>query len=75
MQPSVDKFIRDFDRRVGEPDGPAHVYGSLPPNEQAAADAQIQRNLDAAANGAAGVGKALGAPPHAPAAAAAGGAR
>ncbi|MBL0220456.1 MAG: NADH-quinone oxidoreductase subunit M [Myxococcales bacterium] len=30
MEPSVQKFMRDFGRRVGEPDGPAHVYGSLP---------------------------------------------
>jgi NADH-quinone oxidoreductase subunit M len=30
MEPSVQKFIRDFGRRVAEPDGPAHVYGSLP---------------------------------------------
>jgi NADH-quinone oxidoreductase subunit M len=30
MEPSVDKFTRDFGRRVAEPDGPPHVYGSLP---------------------------------------------
>jgi len=30
MEPSVQKFTRDFGRRVAEPDGPAHVYGSLP---------------------------------------------
>jgi NADH-quinone oxidoreductase subunit M len=30
MEPSVQKFVRDFGRRVGEPDGPSHVYGSLP---------------------------------------------
>ena len=30
MEPSVQKFIRDFGRRVAEPDGPAHIYGSLP---------------------------------------------
>ena len=30
MEPSVQKFVRDFDRRVDEPDGPAHIYGSLP---------------------------------------------
>jgi NADH-quinone oxidoreductase subunit M len=31
MEPSVQKFTRDFSRRVAEPDGPAHIYGSLPP--------------------------------------------
>ena len=59
MEPSVQKFMRDFGRRVGEPDGPAHVYGSLPPKAQASADSQIQNNLDAAAKGAEGVGKAM----------------
>jgi len=40
MEPSVQKFVRDFGRRVGEPDGPAHIYGSLPapaPTGEAAA--------------------------------------
>jgi NADH-quinone oxidoreductase subunit M len=27
MEPSVDKFIADFNVRVGEPDGPPHVFG------------------------------------------------
>ncbi|HEY5944703.1 MAG TPA: NADH-quinone oxidoreductase subunit M, partial [Kofleriaceae bacterium] len=31
MEPSVQKFTRDFGRRVAEPDGPPHIYGSLPP--------------------------------------------
>jgi NADH-quinone oxidoreductase subunit M len=31
MEPSVQKFVRDFGRRVAEPDGPPHIYGSLPP--------------------------------------------
>ncbi|HUS31363.1 MAG TPA: NADH-quinone oxidoreductase subunit M [Kofleriaceae bacterium] len=30
MEPSVQKFTRDFTRRSAEPDGPPHVYGSLP---------------------------------------------
>jgi NADH-quinone oxidoreductase subunit M len=30
MEPSVQKFVRDFGRRVGEPDAPPHIYGSLP---------------------------------------------
>jgi len=36
MEPSVQKFMRDFGRRVGEPDGPAHIYGSLPAAKAAA---------------------------------------
>jgi NADH-quinone oxidoreductase subunit M len=31
MEPSVQKFVSDFGRRVAEPDGPPHIYGSLPP--------------------------------------------
>jgi len=60
MEPSVQKFLRDFGKRVGEPDGPAHLYGTLPPKEQAKANAQIQQNLDAAAARADRVGKAMG---------------
>jgi NADH-quinone oxidoreductase subunit M len=30
MEPSVQKFTRDFGHRVSEPDGPPHIYGSLP---------------------------------------------
>ncbi len=30
MEPSVQKFIRDYHRKVAEPDGPSHVYGQLP---------------------------------------------
>ena len=30
MEPSSQKFVRDFGRRVAEPDGPPHIYGSLP---------------------------------------------
>ncbi|MBL9020312.1 MAG: NADH-quinone oxidoreductase subunit M [Myxococcales bacterium] len=60
MEPSVQKFLRDFGKRVGEPDGPAHLYGTLPPKEQAKANAQIQQNLDAAAARADQVGKAMG---------------
>ncbi len=41
MEPSVQKFTRDFGRRVAEPDGPAHIYGQLPEGQakQAQADA------------------------------------
>jgi NADH-quinone oxidoreductase subunit M len=31
MEPSVQKFLRDFNKHVDEPDGPAHVYGLPPP--------------------------------------------
>jgi NADH-quinone oxidoreductase subunit M len=30
MEPSVQKFTRDFGKRVAEPDGPAHIYGQQP---------------------------------------------
>jgi NADH-quinone oxidoreductase subunit M len=30
MEPSVQKFTHDFGRHVAEPDGPPHIYGSLP---------------------------------------------
>jgi NADH-quinone oxidoreductase subunit M len=30
MEPSVQKFTRDFTSRVNEPDGPPHIYGKLP---------------------------------------------
>ncbi len=36
MEPSVQKFVTDFGRRVGEPDGPPHLFGSLPPPPPAA---------------------------------------
>jgi NADH-quinone oxidoreductase subunit M len=45
MEPSVQKFTRDFGRRVAEPDGPAHIYGQLP------APAEKQAQTDAAAKG------------------------
>ncbi len=37
MEPTVQKFVRDFGRRVAEPDGPAHIFGSLPTPPPAAA--------------------------------------
>ena len=37
MEPTVQKFIREYHRRVAEPDGPSHVYGSLPATPAAAA--------------------------------------
>jgi NADH-quinone oxidoreductase subunit M len=30
MEPSVQKFVADFDRRVGEPDGPPHKFKDAP---------------------------------------------
>jgi NADH-quinone oxidoreductase subunit M len=30
MEPTVQKFIRDFSRRVAECDGPSHTFGSIP---------------------------------------------
>jgi NADH-quinone oxidoreductase subunit M len=40
MEPSVQKFTRDFAKRVAEPDGPAHVFGSPPPSAQPSQPAQ-----------------------------------
>ena len=51
----VQKFMKDYGRRVAEPDGPSHVYGTLP----AAGAAGLQKNLDAAAKSADGVAKAI----------------
>jgi NADH-quinone oxidoreductase subunit M len=56
MEPSVQKFITDFGRRVGECDGPPHRYGAGC-DQPAAAD--IQKNLDDVARGAAGVQRTL----------------
>jgi NADH:ubiquinone oxidoreductase subunit 4 (subunit M) len=41
MEPSVKKFVGDFGHRVGEPDGPPHIFGSLPkpPSDTAQANA------------------------------------
>jgi NADH-quinone oxidoreductase subunit M len=55
MEPSVNKFIKDFGRRVGECDGPPHVFGSGVCNTNAA----IQKTLDSVARGAAGVQKTI----------------
>jgi NADH-quinone oxidoreductase subunit M len=57
MEPATQKFITDFSRKVGEPDCGTHLYGQCPPDTKA--NAELQKNLDAAANGAAGVAKAM----------------
>ena len=62
MEPSVEKFIKDFDKRVTDCDMPdavqaeacktqVHVFGLPPP----AISAQIEKQLDAVAAGAQGV--------------------
>jgi NADH-quinone oxidoreductase subunit M len=62
MEPSVEKFIKDFGRRVGECDGPPHTFGSGVCNNNPA----IQKALDGVARGAAGVQKTIsGAPGNA----------
>ncbi|MGE0400578.1 MAG: NuoM family protein [Kofleriaceae bacterium] len=62
MEPSTNKFLRDFRSRVAEPDGPAHVYGQLP-----ATSDEIQKNIDKAVDGANAVKNTMdGAPPPAP---------
>jgi NADH-quinone oxidoreductase subunit M len=55
MEPSVNKFIKDFDRRVGECDGPPHTFGSGVCDNNPA----IQKTLDSVARGAAGVQKTI----------------
>src|SRR5215468_1477563 len=55
MEPSVNKFIRDFGRRVGECDGPPHTFGSGVCDNNPA----IQKTLDSVAKGAAGVQKTM----------------
>jgi NADH-quinone oxidoreductase subunit M len=57
MEPAVQKFTRDFGRRVAECDGPAHTFGTISCDK---AQAEIQKNLDNLAKGAAGVQKAIG---------------
>jgi len=56
MEPAVQKFTKDFARRVAECDGPAHKFGTsnCDPAQKA-----IQTNLDALSTGADGVQKAF----------------
>jgi NADH-quinone oxidoreductase subunit M len=57
MEPSVDKFVKDFDKRVDEPDCPdAHAYGQCATKS---AGAEIQKQLDAVAAGAQAVAKGM----------------
>ena len=61
MEPSTQKFLRDFRTRVAEPDGPAHVYGTLP-----ATTDDMTKNLDKAIDGANAVKKTMDGTPPAP---------
>ena len=54
MEPTTQKFLRDFRSRVAEPDGPSHVYGQLP-----ATTDDISKNIDKAVDGANAVKKAM----------------
>jgi hypothetical protein len=68
INPAVKKFAADFQAHVVECDGPVHVYGKG--CDKAAADrqqAEIQKNLDGVATGAAEVQKTMGAPSAPPA--------
>jgi NADH-quinone oxidoreductase subunit M len=60
MEPSVQSFTREFARRVAECDGPPHVFGSIPCDPNAKAQADIQKTLDNVAKGAAAVQQAIG---------------
>jgi NADH-quinone oxidoreductase subunit M len=62
MEPSVQNFTREFARRVAECDGPPHVFGSIPCDPNAKAQAEIQKTLDNVAKGAAAVQQAIGNP-------------
>ncbi|HEX3764115.1 MAG TPA: NADH-quinone oxidoreductase subunit M [Kofleriaceae bacterium] len=69
MKPAVDRFVREFDSRVRECDGPPHTFGSGVCGNNAA----IQKTLDSVAKGAAGVQRTIsGAGPGAAPAPAAG---
>jgi NADH-quinone oxidoreductase subunit M len=70
MEPSTQKFLRDFRSRVAEPDGPPHVYGQLPKISD-----DIGKNIDKAVDGANAVKKAMDGAPPTPPSAPAGGAR
>nr|MBA3538299.1 NADH-quinone oxidoreductase subunit M [Deltaproteobacteria bacterium] len=66
MEPSVQKFAKDFARRIQEPDGPTHVFGQL----SAGSAAATQKNLDDIAKKSQEAANALdsaGQPPAAPA--------
>jgi len=60
MEPSVQKFTREFGRRVAECDGPPHVYGSIPCDASARQQAELQKTLDSVARGAAQVQQVMG---------------
>ena len=55
MKPSVDRFLREFNSRVGECDGPPHTFGSGVCGNNPA----IQKALDSVAKGAAGVQRTI----------------
>jgi NADH-quinone oxidoreductase subunit M len=50
MEPSVNSFIRTYHRHLAEPDGPAHIYGTLPdpaaPAAPAPTAADVNKQLD-----------------------------
>jgi NADH-quinone oxidoreductase subunit M len=60
MEPAVQKFTQDFKTRVAECDGPAHTFGTSKCDGDTKAQADIQKNLDNLAKGAAGVQRTIG---------------
>jgi NADH-quinone oxidoreductase subunit M len=62
MEPSVQKFVRDFGRRVAECDGPTHTFGTINCDPNAKAQAAIPKNLDDVTRGAAGGQRVIGSP-------------
>jgi NADH-quinone oxidoreductase subunit M len=59
MEGSVQRFVVEQKQRLAEPDGPAHIYGQLPPPGTAAA----QQQLDTMAKQAADTARQLGGNP------------
>ena len=60
MERPVQKFTQDFKTRVAECDGPAHLFGTSKCDGDTKAEADIQKNLDNLAKGAAGVQRTIG---------------
>jgi hypothetical protein len=65
MEPAVQKFTREFARRVVECDGPPHRYGAINCDANPRQQAEIQRNLDNLARGAAAVQQTINGNPGA----------
>jgi NADH-quinone oxidoreductase subunit M len=67
MEPAVRDFLRTYNAHIQEPDGPPHIYGTLPAADTTAGADDLQNDLDALARAAAttatAVDKAVGGAP------------